>query len=294
MTYKVQLESIADDELLRCLLPARREKTPPRPGVELRPDGVASSPAPVRPVQPALVEPLAPAQILAVIRRGCQSDLRQTAVPLTASAELRDKLERLRALMRSSVPDGDLAAIIEEAVTEKLERLGSKRFGKTNAPRKSLEQTDTSPSSRYIPAGVKRAVIKRDGSRCTYEDAHGRRCTERNGLQFHHQRPFGRGGDHSLENIHLMCPVHNGYLAEQDYGQEMMERYRRLASYSFATTFNDGQNREPARSGSCAREPAPVYSIGNRAAPAQQVDSFHPRHSGFFLDNSPIAAVKPE
>ena len=54
--------------------------------------------------------------------------------------------------MRSSVPDGDLAAIIEEAVTEKLERLESKRFGKTKSPRKSLEKTDTSPSSRYIPA----------------------------------------------------------------------------------------------------------------------------------------------
>ena len=38
-------------------------------------------------------------------------------------SDVRDKLERLQALMRSSVPDGDLAAIIEDAVTEKLERL---------------------------------------------------------------------------------------------------------------------------------------------------------------------------
>ena len=64
--------------------------------------------------------------------------------------------------MRSSVPDGDLATIIEEAVTEKLERLEAKRFAKTKAPRKSLEETSTSPSSRYIPAAVKRAVCERD------------------------------------------------------------------------------------------------------------------------------------
>ena len=51
-------------------------------------------------------------------------------VQFTASAELKDKLERLRALMRSKVPDGDLAAIIEEAVTEKLERLEARRFAK--------------------------------------------------------------------------------------------------------------------------------------------------------------------
>ncbi len=38
--------------------------------------------------------------------------------------------------MRPSVPDGDLAAILEEAVTEKLQRLEAKRFGKTSSPRK--------------------------------------------------------------------------------------------------------------------------------------------------------------
>ena len=41
-------------------------------------------------------------------------------VRFTASAELRDKLERLRALMRPSVPDADLARIIDTAVTEVL------------------------------------------------------------------------------------------------------------------------------------------------------------------------------
>jgi hypothetical protein len=60
-----------------------------------------------------VVEPLAPARY---------------KVQFTASAELHDKLERLRALMRSSVPDGDLAAIVEQAVTEKLQRLESRRF----------------------------------------------------------------------------------------------------------------------------------------------------------------------
>jgi len=145
----------------------------------------------------------------------------------TASATLHDKLAKLQALMRSSVPDGDLAAIIEEAVTEKLERLESKRFGKTNAPRKSLEQTDTSPTSRHIPAAVKRAVRERYGDQCSYMDEQGKRCSARVGLEFHHLRPFGRGGDHRPENIRLMCRAHNGYFAERDYGKEVMERFRR-------------------------------------------------------------------
>jgi 5-methylcytosine-specific restriction endonuclease McrA len=149
-------------------------------------------------------------------------------VRFTASAELHDKLERLRALMRSSVPDGDLAKIIDEAVTEKLERLEARRFARTRSPRKTLAETDTTPSSRHIPAAVRRAVHERDGGRCTYQDARGRRCPARDRLEFHHHRqPFGRGGEHSVYNVRLMCRAHNQLLAELDYGEEKMTRFRR-------------------------------------------------------------------
>ncbi len=212
-------------------LPERRDKIEPTPPSQQRPDVVVLPPAPP-PQKPAVVEPLAPARF---------------KVAFTASVELRDKLARLRVLMRSSVPDGDLAAIIEEAVTEKLERIEARRFGKTNAPRKSLEETDLSPSSRYIPAAVKRAVRERDGDRCRFVDKQGRRCSERDELEFHHLRPFGRGGDNSPQNIKLMCPAHNGYHAERDYGKEVMERYR----------------RPPGG----VSEPAPIYRLGNQDAP---------------------------
>ena len=147
-------------------------------------------------------------------------------VQFTASADLRDKLERLTALMRSSVPDGDLGAIIEHAVTEKLERLEARRFAKTNAPRKSLGDSDTSPSSRHIPAAVRRIVHERDGGRCRYVDGQGRRCTARGFLEFHHRHPFGHGGDHSPAGISLLCRGHNRYLADIDYGRQPMARHR--------------------------------------------------------------------
>ena len=126
-------------------------------------------------------------------------------IQFTASADLRDKLERLTALMRSSVPDGDLGTIIERAVTEKLERLEARRFAKTTAPRKGLTDSDTSPSSRHIPAAVRRIVHERDGGRCRYVDAQGRRCTARGDLEFHHRHPFGHGGDHSPDGLSLLC-----------------------------------------------------------------------------------------
>ncbi len=195
-------------------LPERR--TPPTSGplvaanhgdgpiLELRPDGVA-------------VQPLSPGRY---------------KVQFTASAEFYRKLERLQALMGSKGLNGDLAAVIEQAVTEKLERLEARRFGRTKAPRKGRAETpetqkNSSPSSRHIPAAVRSAVRERDGDRCRYVDEQGRRCKERARLEFHHQHPFGLGGDHSGDNVRMMCRSHNAYLAECDYGREAVARHQR-------------------------------------------------------------------
>ena len=157
-------------------------------------------------------------------------------VQFTASAELRDKIERLAALMRSEIPDGDLAAVIERAVSEKLERLEARRFAKTTTPRETAPCADADPrglrsrgsapnASRYIPAAVRRAVHERDGDRCRFVDEQGRQCSERHRLEFHHRHPFGIGGDRVRGNISLLCPAHNRSLAEHDYGKAAIRRH---------------------------------------------------------------------
>jgi hypothetical protein len=184
--------------------------SPPQPG----PDPVARA-AGER--SAARVEPLSPGRY---------------KVQFTASEELRDKLERLQALMRTSVPDGDLAAVIDMAVTREIERLEARRFAKTKAPRANLGPTDAPPTSRHVPAAVKRAVEKRDGGRCAYRDKRGRRCSQRHGLEFQHRVPFSHGRHHSPENLALVCRTHNTLMAEHDYGKEVMARHRRAASPS--------------------------------------------------------------
>ena len=160
--------------------------------------------------RPATVKPLSPARY---------------KVSFTANEELRDKLERLQALM----PGGDLASIVDAAVSEKLERLEARRYGKTNKPRKKLEDADTSPGVRGISAAVKRAVWKRDRGQCTFISARGKRCPERHRLEFHHDDPYGLGGDRSVDNVRLACSAHNAYMAELDYGKEKMDQHRRSA-----------------------------------------------------------------
>jgi 5-methylcytosine-specific restriction endonuclease McrA len=201
---------------------------------ELRLDAVAAPETEVGqapPVSPSVVQPLSPGRY---------------KVQFTASAELHHKLERLRALMalRGGPQGCDLAAVIEQAVTEKLERLEARRFARTRAPRKGAAETEetdetddacTVPSSRHIPAAIRRAVWERDGGRCRYVDEHDRRCKERDQLEFHHRHPFGLGGVHSVSNIRLMCRAHNAYLAECDYGRETIARHRRPRSRASPT-----------------------------------------------------------
>jgi hypothetical protein len=210
-----------DSPALVRKLPERHPSIPPvarslmkstAPEVELRPDAVHFSSAAAPPsARSAIVEPLAPARY---------------KVQFTASSELRDKLQRLQALMRTRIPDADLAAIVEDAVTEKLARLEARRFGKAKAPRKQVSTSDTTPGSRYIPAAVKRVVTERDQQRCRYEDRRGRRCSARGQLEYHHRHLFAFGGDRSPDNIALMCKRHNRFLAEHDYGVSKMARYR--------------------------------------------------------------------
>lgn len=163
-----------------------------------RPD---SRPSPVRSVA---IEPTSPGRY---------------RVQFTADAHLRAKLERLQQLMRATDPDADIAQAIEAAVTEKLERLEASRLAKTDRPRTHARDVDVTPHGRHVPAAVRREVRARDGDRCRYVDASGRRCSAQTRLELHHRHPYGLGGDHGVENVCLMCRTHNRLLAEADYGR---------------------------------------------------------------------------
>jgi len=80
-------------------------------------------------------------------------------------------------------------------------------------------QSQRSQPSRYIPAAVRRAIFERDGARCTYVDERGQRCRETHGLEIHHLKPFGKGGEHEVSNLTLLrCEPHNTLAAEQAAG----------------------------------------------------------------------------
>ena len=216
-------------------------------------------------------------------------------VAFTASAELRDRLKRLEAL----IPGSDVASIIDAAVSEKLERLEAKRFGKTNHPRKSIEDADTSPGVRGISAAVKRFVWERDGGQCRFVNDDGKRCPERNRIEYHHDDPYGRGGDRSANNIRLMCKCHNLYMAELDFGKEKMDAYRRSADRvgEPMPSFELCPDTVPSRSqGDFTTQPSAdlhVYEVGEQGENVPEPGTTETRfESDFFRGATPRSGIR--
>ena len=141
-------------------------------------------------------------------------------VSCTINGACRDKLAEAQALLAHRIPSGDVGVVLETALDELLIKLRKRKFGETHAPRRA--QRGLKPGSRHIPAEVKRKVSERDGRQCTFVGETGRRCSEVAMLEYHHQQPFGRGGQTTVSNIRLLCRMHNGYEAERDFGKEHM------------------------------------------------------------------------
>jgi 5-methylcytosine-specific restriction endonuclease McrA len=136
-------------------------------------------------------------------------------VQLTASAELKAKLERARDLMRHRNPSGDLAVVIDAALDALLGKLEKERLGKVKTPRKAK----TAGGTGAVPAAVRRAVFARDGEQCTFFGDSGARCPQRGHLEVDHVEARALGGTNAAENLRVRCRAHNRLAAEEVFGK---------------------------------------------------------------------------
>jgi hypothetical protein len=148
-------------------------------------------------------------------------------VQFTADRALYEQLQELRALMRHQVPDGDLGKILARAVSTLLTQVRKRKFGETSEPRPARPSGSKEIPSRHIPAAIRRAVWNRDGGRCGYVSAGGRRCNTREFLEFDHTEAWTRTRAHSIEGITLRCRAHNQQRARRDFGERHMARFRK-------------------------------------------------------------------
>jgi 5-methylcytosine-specific restriction endonuclease McrA len=65
-----------------------------------------------------------------------------------------------------------------------------------------------SKAARHIPAQAKRHILERDQG-CQWKNRNGQKCDSRFQLQFDHIVPVRQGGTGAMNNLQLLCAVHN-------------------------------------------------------------------------------------
>ncbi len=216
-------------------LPQPRGQTAPAADVPL----LASATEQSRPSEPTSAPTAATLPTAPTARRRQQApasteplSARRYKVQFTVSAEVHGKLRAAQDLLRHQVPSGDLNAVFERALDALLAQKLKNKYA--TSPREQPDKANAkladhrrAPRTRHIPNAIKRAVLARDGQRCTYVDDAGNRCTETGGLELHHVVPFAKGGAHTVDNIRVACRAHNAHAAELDYGVAWLESRRR-------------------------------------------------------------------
>ncbi|MEZ4753902.1 MAG: HNH endonuclease [Bdellovibrionota bacterium] len=123
-------------------------------------------------------------------------------------------IDEAKELLSSKLPKG---ASLEELFVAGLNALVAEKKRKlkvlgSRASRKSKI------NSRHIPNKIRKAVLERDGNRCTFKDK-GKICGCSWNLELDHIVPFAEGGEHTVDNLRVLCGAHNRYLAEQRFGR---------------------------------------------------------------------------
>jgi hypothetical protein len=100
---------------------------------------------------------------------------------------------------------------------------GMQKISPTTAPEAS-ESTPSAlspappPRMRAIPALLRRQVLRRAEFQCEYASADGRRCGQKTGLEIDHRFPFSWGGEHSAQNLAVLCHSHHRRKTDEQQG----------------------------------------------------------------------------
>ena len=163
-------------------------------------------------------------------------DLRRLHV--TVSRRILEKLDAARDALSHSHPGARAGDILEVALDLVLERQ-AKRRGLAKSPRKPAPRAAETvaepspgadargPRSRYIPAEVRRAVWERDRGCCQWKLDGGGICGSTFRVEFDHIEGWAKGAGSTVDELQLLCDVHQDVSARQLYGDAVMDRYTR-------------------------------------------------------------------
>jgi len=160
----------------------------------------------------------------------------ETQITFVANTELMAKLKQIRELLVGGafLAYPELFSKMAELSLKRLDPVKRSNTGPATEPsrqpqpvvQKSEEEQVKTTHSRYIRAAVRREAWTLSGAQCCFvSKITGKRCTERNGLEFEHKKPVALGGGNSIENIEVLCRAHNLFAAIASF--EYMDSYVR-------------------------------------------------------------------
>jgi len=180
---------------------------------------------------------------------------------VTVDAALEKEIEELKALLSHKIPNGDLTAVVREAVQCALEkhrkRRGAAEPTQKRKPAAAKAVKKPVGGREPISAAVRREVWKRDEGRCTWCGPDGQRCGSTWQVELDHIRPAALGGPSTMENLRLLCRSHNALSAEQAFGREHMEACKATRTVGRTSPGGSGSAVQGA-SESAPSQPAPV------------------------------------
>ncbi len=165
------------------------------------------------------------------------------ALQVTVNKATYEQLRYAQALLGHAVPTGDVAEVLKRALDALVEKLEKQKFAKCARSRPHRRV----PNGRHIPAAVRRAVLERDGGRCTFVSEHGKRCESRTRLELDHVEPLARGGEATVAGLRLLCRAHNQHAADRTLGRQFMDGKRQQARERAAVKGAQAQNSADAQ-----------------------------------------------
>ena len=142
-------------------------------------------------------------------------------IGLTLTSKQFEGLKEVQNRISHTVPGNDIAGVIEYLVSAFLKKSEGKRHPEkkpSKVPPTTLTQRfgQFRKSRRYLSVKVRRTLLKNAGYQCTYiHENTGRQCECKYQLQIDHRVPLGKGGHDGVENLRVLCGVHNRLEADR-------------------------------------------------------------------------------
>jgi len=175
---------------------------------------------------------------------------------LTTDREFEQLLASARSALSHQMPGASELEILKQGL-RCIIRDHEKRKGLTDRPRRPKQPAASPSLDAAIPRQVKRAVWQRDQGRCQWPTQDGGICGSRQRVQFHHIIDRGKGGANTEDNLILTCAIHNQYAADQTWGRELMEKFRRARAQPSSDRSASPLSAGGAMAAACEHPPEP-------------------------------------